>query len=229
MSSPINSTKTIAAIPCFNTENTIADIVSRTKKYVDEIIVVDDGSTDMTTHQAEMAGAKVIHHEANMGYGGAIKSCFNAARENKADVLVIIDGDGQHNPDGIPVLLDPIYHEKADLVIGSRFLSSDDGIPRYRKFGINMITGLWNFGSKVKVSDSQSGFRAFNKILVDGLEFSDKGMGVSIEILEKVRRGNFIIKEVPISCSYADSGSHFSLKAFYHGISVVFSVLRFRM
>lgn len=93
--------KTIAAIPCFNTEGFISDVVSRASKYVEQVVVIDDGSHDGTAERAKGAGAIVVSHSVNRGYGEAIRSCFEVAKANAADVLAILDGDGQHNPDDI--------------------------------------------------------------------------------------------------------------------------------
>ncbi len=218
--------KIVAVIPCLNTERFIADVVSRARKYVEHVVVIDDGSHDGTVEAARAAGALVISHGNNRGYGEAIKTCFEAAKANNADVLVIFDGDGQHNPDEIPQLLAPILQEEADLVIGSRFLSNKHNMPRYRKFGISVITFLWNFGSKVKVSDAQSGFRAYSNTF-KSISLSEKGMSISIETLEKARRKGAIIKEVPISCFYVPSTLNFG--AFKHGLSVALSVVRIRL
>jgi len=219
--------KVIATIPCFNTECSIGEIVSRAKQYVDQVIVIDDGSHDGTAEAARAAGALVIDHGTNRGYGEAIKSCFEAAKANAADVLVILDGDGQHNPDEIPKLLTPILHGAADMIIGSRFIAKERSMPPYRKFGIDVITLLWNFGSKTKISDAQSGFRAYSKKIFETFSLSEQGMGVSIEILEKARRRRVIIKEVPISCLYAPST--LNPKAIKHGLGVAFSVVRVRL
>ncbi|MFC1912160.1 glycosyltransferase family 2 protein [Chloroflexota bacterium] len=121
-----------------------------------------------------------------------MKSCFEAARSNAADILIILDGDGQHNPDEIPQLLTPILKGEANLVIGSRFLANTANIPRYRKCGIIIITFLWNFGSAMRVSDAQGGFRACSKKVLETLHLSEKGRGISIETLEKAR-GNWVI------------------------------------
>jgi len=120
--------KVVAAIPCFNTEPFIADVVTKAKKYVDQVIVVDDGSTDGTAEAAKAAGATVISHGMNKGYREATKSCFAAAKANAADVLVTLDGDGQHNPDEIPSVLSPVLNKEADLVIGSRFLQPEQSV-----------------------------------------------------------------------------------------------------
>jgi glycosyltransferase involved in cell wall biosynthesis len=262
------SAKVVVAIPCFNTERFIGALVSKARKYVDHVIVINDGSHDATTEMARGAGASVLTHETNKGYGGSIKSCFNAAKANDADILVILDGDGQHNPDEIPRVLVPILNGEADLVIGSRFLQlpqlkdSDRSphsragvadfepaamysrpltrdhrpptadkrrttIPRYRQFGINIITFLYNFGSKTKVSDAQSGFRAYGRRTLGAISLTEKGMGVSIEIIVKARRRGFSIKEVPISCSYHLGGS--TLNPFIHGLGVALVVIKLRI
>jgi glycosyltransferase involved in cell wall biosynthesis len=230
-SSTSNSThhKVVAAFPCFDTQRSIAGVVSAAKKYVDEVVVIDDGSTDKTAQIANLAGATVISHGVNEGYGKAITSCFAAARARDADVLVIMDGDGQHDPGEIPDLLAPIINGNADLVIGSRFLQSRGKIPGYRKFGIEFINWLWNLASRIKVSDTQSGARGYSKNIINSMEFSERGMGISIEILEIARRSNARIKEVPISCSYENNNSSLSIKALSHGMDVVFSVIRIRL
>ena len=219
--------KVIAAIPCFRTRQWIGDVVCRTKKYVDQVIVLDDGSNDGTSEIAGEKGALVVRHETNMGYGRAISSCFQAAKANDGDVLVILDGDGQHNPEEIPQLLSPIFRGEADLIIGSRFITNEHNMPRYRRFGIGVITFLWNFGARVKVSDAQSGFRAYSRKVFESLPLSEKGMSVSIEILEKARRKRAVIKEVPISCLYF--WSTLNLKAIRHGLGVAMSVVRIRL
>ena len=221
------TSKRIAAMPAFNVEGNIGTIVLKTKQHVDEVVVVDDGSRDATADAARAAGAKVVSHGTNRGYGEAIKSCFAAARTSGADVLVIFDADGQHDSNDIPRLLAPILHNEADLTVGSRFLDSAVSFPRYRKFGIEVINWLWNFGSKTKVSDTQSGFRAYSRELIDKFQLTAKGMSISVEILEKARRRRARIKEVPVSCSYEDSSLNWA--AIEHGLGVALAVLAIRL
>ncbi|MFC1903308.1 glycosyltransferase family 2 protein [Chloroflexota bacterium] len=219
--------KIVAVIPSLNTANTIQGIVSEAKKHVNQVIVIDDGSHDTTAEMARAAGALVKSHLINKGYGEAIKSCFKVAEESDADVLVVLDGDGQHKPEEISYLVTPILQGEADLIIGSRFLGNGIKIPRYRRFGINVITSLFNFGSRTKVTDSQSGFRAYHRNIFETIHLSEKGMSVSIETLEKARRKGAVIKEVPVSCLY--TSSTLGLKAISHGLSVALSVIRLRL
>ena len=226
--------KVVAAIPCFNEQQFIGDVVSKARNHVDLVIVIDDGSSDDTAKVAQAAGAEVIRHEARQGAGAATKSGFEAAKKNNADVLVTLDGDGQHDPNDIPRLLNPILDGEADLVIGSRFLipSSPDirfktNAPRYRKFGINIITWLYNLGSSTKVSDSQSCFRAHSQRIIDAINITEDGFGFSVQVLIQARRKGFAIKEVPISCLYHPQGS--SLNPVSHGLGVALTVIKLRL
>ena len=222
-----NGVKVVAAIPCFNTESSIADVVSRARKYVDQVIVTNDGSHDDTAKIAEAAGALVINHDRNIGYGEAVKSCFKAAKVNGADILVTLDGDGQHNPDEIPKVVALILNNSADVVIGSRFLSNQTNMPRYRRFGIKLITFLFNFGSKVKVQDAQSGFRAYSNQALNTISATESGMSSSVETLIKARAYGLEIREVATSCQYHPLSS--SMNPVIHGLMVALSVIKIRL
>lgn len=221
--------KIIAAIPCYNEAEFIKDVVNKVSEYVDRVIVIDDGSTDDTVKVSEAAGAEVIQHESNRGYGQSIQSCFNATRKYNADVLVTLDGDGQHDPSEIQRVLAPIVNGEADIVIGSRFLdpAQKNQIRRYRKFGIDVITWLYNFGTCTKVIDAQSGFRAYSRKALEAFSLTEKGMSISVEVLIKARRKGFVITEVPISCIYHAQGS--SINPVVHGLSVAIAVVKIRL
>ncbi len=222
-----NGPMVIAAIPCFNNGSFIADVVSRASKYVDQVIVINDGSHDGTAREAEAVGALVINHDKNRGYGEAMKSCFEAARANGADILVTLDGDGQHNPDEISKVVALILNDGADIVIGSRFLDGQTNMPGYRRFGIKLITFLFNFGSKVKVRDAQSGFRAYSKQVLSNISATEAGMSISVETLIKARAYGLKIREVATSCQYHSSSS--SMNPVTHGLIVALSVVKLRL
>jgi glycosyltransferase involved in cell wall biosynthesis len=133
----------IVAIPALNEERSIAKVVLMARAHVDKVLVCDDGSTDMTGPIAAALGAEVVRHPRNLGYGAALATLFRTAREIGADVLVTLDGDGQHDPNSIPNVIEPILRGDCDICIGSRFvqgLTSD--VPKYRKVGIEAINAL---------------------------------------------------------------------------------------
>jgi glycosyltransferase involved in cell wall biosynthesis len=220
--------KIIAVIPAHNEGQFIGKIVSRARRHVDKVIVVDDGSTDNTAKVAQAVGAEVIRHKTNQGPGAAVRTAFKAAKRGHADILVTLDGDGQHNPDDSPRLVAPILDGKADLVIGSRFLRSNfRQMPRYRKFGIDVITFLYNLGAKAKVSDAQCCFRAQNRRLIEAVNITETGFSFSVQVLIQARKRGLNIREVPVSCIYHSHGS--SLNPVAHGLGVALSVIKHRL
>ena len=218
--------KIIIGIPAFNEEKNIASIITKLRSISDTIVVCNDGSTDLTSEIAERMGAVVINHEKNLGYGGAIRSIFLKAKELDGDVLVTFDADGQHRIEDIENVITPIIEEKADLVIGSRFLDeSEKEVPQYRKVGIKVITKITNASIKKQLTDSQSGFRAYSKKVVDNLNPSEMGMGISTEILIKASTRNYKITEVPIKILY--SGNTSTHNPISHGSSVILSTIKY--
>jgi glycosyltransferase involved in cell wall biosynthesis len=193
----------IACIPAYNEECTIAKVVILTQRYVDKVIVCDDGSTDMTGEIARRLGAEVIRHKKNMGYGAALRSLFKRAREVDPDVMVILDADYQHNPEDIPKLADPILRGEADIVIGSRFITGDASeAPKYRIFGVKAITNLIRLVSYKEVTDAQSGFRAYSRKAIHLILPTEQGMGASTEILLKAKEKGLKIKEIGVKIGY---------------------------
>jgi len=218
--------KIIIGLPAYNEEKNIASIISKLKEFTDKIIVCNDGSSDQTSQVSEKMGAIIVNHETNLGYGASIRSIFLKAREFDFDVLVTFDADGQHRIEDIKPVIDPILEKKCDIVIGSRFLSdSKNEIPKYRQAGIKMITKLANSSLKEQITDSQSGFRAYSKTVIEKLTLSENGMGISNEILMKASKLSFKIAEVPIKILYeGETSTHNPVS---HGASVTFSTLKF--
>ena len=218
--------KVTIGIPAFNEEKNIAKIIVKLKKIYDEIIVCNDGSADLTGEIAENLGAIVINHKQNLGYGAGINSIIKKAKEIDTDILVTFDADGQHRVEDVKKVIEPIKNGDADLVIGSRFLSkTKEKIPEYRKIGINIITKVTNAGLKKKITDSQSGFRAYSKDLISKLDISDMGMGISTEILIKTNSLGFRITEIPITILY--EGKTSTQNPISHGTSVLFSTIKY--
>ena len=217
--------KITIGIPAYNEEKNIASIITELKKITDSIIVCDDGSSDMTSEISKNLGAVVISHKKNMGYGAAINSIFQKSKEMKSDLLVTFDADGQHRVEDIEKVVEPIKNNTADLVIGSRFLDKKSNVPNYRKIGIKVITKMTNASIKKKFTDSQSGFRAYNKQVLSQISPSDIGMGISTEILIKSSSKGLRIMEVPVTILYSgDTSTHNPVS---HGTSVLLSTIKF--
>ncbi len=215
----------LVGIPAYNEEKTIGDVVKRSLQYSDKVIVVDDGSSDDTVNVAKQSGATVVSHQKNQGYGAAVITLFDRARKENADILTIIDGDGQHDPAQIPLLVNTLQENNVDVVIGSRFLDDTSGTPGYRKRGIKIITSAANFGADFKVSDAQSGFRSYSKRAIDSIHPTETGMSVSTEILLKISNKGLSVAEVPITVSY--NGETSTEHPVPHGIAVLMNTLKF--
>ena len=214
--------KIIAAIPCFNEERCIGSVVLKTKKFVSSVVVIDDGSTDATSEVATEAGALVYQHGQNRGYGAAVRSALAKGRELGADVLVILDGDSQHDPKDIPRLVKPLLDREADIVVGSRFLGAGKKPPFYRRMGQCVLNAVTNIGSGQKISDSQSGFRAYSAKALKELDLAENGMSVSSEMQFAISKAGLKVAEVPIDVSYIDKTKRNPVG---HGISVLSRVL----
>ena len=217
--------KTAIGIPAYNEEKNIAKIIVDSKKIADQILVCDDGSTDSTAAIAESLGAIVVKHPKNLGYGSAIRSIFLKSREINSEVLVTIDSDGQHKIEDIEKVVKPVVDGRADISIGSRFLDKHDNAPKYRKLGINIITKVTNSSLSEKITDAQSGFRAYNNKVLQALTPSDSGMGISTEILIKSSNLGFKIAEVPTEIQY--EGDTSSQNPISHGTGVLLSTLKY--
>ena len=212
-------------LPAYNEEVSIGSIVLLTSQYADNVIVVDDGSSDRTAEVAGKAGAEVVRHETNRGKGAALKTGFTAAADLGADVIVTMDSDGQHNPAEIPRLVAPILKGEADMVNGSRYLNGlDKNTPAYRRVGQTILDGVTNLNSGLRITDSQSGFRAFSASTKDVFRFTAKGMAIESEMLADAGRHGLRITEVEIGVRYDVDGS--TENPIKHGLGILMMVLK---
>jgi glycosyltransferase involved in cell wall biosynthesis len=219
---PVN---VLAGMPAFNEEKFIARTITGAQKLVNRVLVVDDGSSDATREIARDLGAIVIRHPENRGYGAAIRSIFEKARELNVDALVIIDSDGQHDPRDIEVLIERLRRGDVDVVIGSRFAQGKkQEVPRYRIFGMMVLDNFTRLAGADSNTDSQSGFRAYNKKAINLIRISGDGMSVGSEILIQAAYNNLKIAEVPIEVRY-DIGETSSQHPVTHGVSVIYDLI----
>ena len=213
----------VAIIPAYNEEKALADVIDRTLEHVDEVIVVDDGSSDKTSEVAIEAGARVIRHSVNLGKGEALKSGFKAIGDDS--IIITIDGDGQHNPSEIPDLVRPIIEDGADLVNGSRYMNGpEENTPAYRRVGQKVLDIATNISAGTKVTDSQSGFRAFSPQSKNVFRFKDTGFGIESEMLVDASEAGLKIVEVPITVRYDLDGS--TKDPITHGVGVLFNIAK---
>jgi len=213
--------KVLAGIPAYNEASCVGSVVVQAGQYADEVIVVDDGSTDNTASVAALAGATVIQHSPNQGYGAAVQSVLAEARKRDPDVLVLLDADGQHDPHEIPAVIEPILRG-FDLVVGSREAQKEK-TPAYRRLGQKVLFRATRLASRTAISDSECGFRAFSRRAISKLDLRERGMAVSAETVARAAASGLKITEVPISNIYVRDGS--TLNPVRHGVGVLSRVL----
>ncbi|KKW34078.1 MAG: Glycosyl transferase family 2 [Candidatus Uhrbacteria bacterium GW2011_GWC2_53_7] len=219
--------KVIAIIPAYHEASVIAGVVRKTVSFVDEVVVVDDGSEDRTGETARAAGARVYTHVLNRGLGAALSTGMAAALKRGADVIITLDADGQHDPVEIPNFVRAINEKKVDAVIGSRFLGKTEmpALRRvYNRIG-NLLTYLL-FG--IRTTDSQSGFRAFTRRGAQRLELKTNRMEVSSEFLKEIHDKQISFCEIPCSVKYTDY-SMSKGQSFGVGISTAFKLVLRRL
>ena len=213
----------LVCIPAFNEGKVIDRVIKDCLKFSNEVVVCDDGSMDNTYEVADSAGADVIRHEKNIGKGESLRSLFKFARHSNHDIIVTIDGDGQFIPEEIPKLVKSIKENKSDLVIGYRFDDTTE-IPNYRRFGNKMLDKMTNMVEEISVRDTQSGFRAYSRKVIDDIDFKMKGFGADAEILIDAAKKGYRLSEEKITVIY-DTGTKTSTKNPISQTGEVFSSL----
>jgi hypothetical protein len=223
----------VVGIPAYNAADSIADVVARALPVAEEVVVVDDGSRDDTADRARAAGATVVTHERNRGYGGALKTLFRTAADRDTEHLVIIDADGQHDPGDIPMLVETQRRDQADIVIGSRYVGERQSeIPFVRSVGLAVINWLTNLSmGKLRpsgfVRDTQSGYRAYSRQAIRSLASDPTigdNMGASTDILYHAHRERFSIAEVETTITY-DVANASTQGSVSHGLDLVRNIV----
>ena len=217
----LKNPRVVVAMPAYNEEKYIGTMVLKARKYADEVIVVDDGSTDNTADVSSLAGAKVIGHSVNRGKGMAVQSILREAKKKMPDVLVLLDADSQHNADEIPRLIKPVL-EGYDMVIGTR-KHTPKSIPLYRRIGQKILLQSTRVLTQASISDSESGFRAFSRKAISELKLSQKGFAIESEMISVAEEKGLKITEVPISVEYTKDSS--TLNPVRHGMGVITQIM----
>lgn len=202
----------IAIIPAYNESQTIEEVIHNTRPYVDKVVVINDASGDETQNVASKIADGVVSHPQNMGVGGAVHTGYQVAIQERYDVVIQIDGDGQHDPSFIPSLLEEMDERDADMVIGSRWLNgSHKDYSRVRRAGIRFFTFEANLLGKLSITDVTSGFRAYRVEMLEDLGRPENSHWALEQTLEAARKG-YEITEVSVPMPPASDGSQFDLK-----------------
>ena len=196
--------RTVIVIPAFNEAESIRAVVESVRECGFETVVVDDGSDDATTSRARAAGAMVLQHAVNRGYGAALTTGSEWALQKGYDIIVHFDADGQHDAQEIEALIEPIRSGEADATIGSRFLGESRSMPWSRKLAIKLAIQFTRVLSGVLLTDAHNGFRAFSAAGFQSLGCREDGMAYASEVVEKAARRNLRLREVPVTVTYTD-------------------------
>jgi glycosyltransferase involved in cell wall biosynthesis len=221
--------KLLVVVPAFNEgqviKSTLLTLKKSLKRYPDaEIVVIDDGSTDNTFDLADQVGVTVLRHVLNRGLGGALGTGLKYARSIGCDTMVTIDADGQHDPEDIHPMINLITHNQADVVIGSRVISTKGKIPHDRKILLSLSNLLTQILFGQATSDSLSGFRAFNKKAIKSIEIKTQRMEVSNEFFKEIKKHHLALAEIPIKVIYTNY-SRAKGQRNLNGIKIVYKLI----
>jgi len=218
----------VAVIPALNEEDSIGDVILSTQKYVNHIIVFNDGSSDRTAEIVSKLGVNLINNPCKQGKGNALRSLFKEAVKYDPDIIISLDADGQHDPYEIPKLIKPIIFNGMDMVIGSRFLKdSITDISLLRSIGLRIINFLHFFLFSSQIEDTQSGFRSFSKRAFNiVLQSKENGYGIESEQLIIALNGGYKLSEVPVNIRYNGLRKTSKMNFIKHGFLIVLLLLK---
>lgn len=195
--------KVFVVIPAYNEEKRIGKVIKDVERYVDCVVVVDDGSADQTASRVKSKKAVVLRHMFNLGQGAALQTGFEWASGRKADIIVTFDADGQFMASEIPSVIEPILKGRVDVALGSRFLGKARDIPFSRFLTLKAGVIFTNIFSGIRVTDTYNGFRAFSPQALKKIHLTQNRMAHASEIIDLVSKHNLRFTEVPVTVLYS--------------------------
>jgi len=220
--------RVVAIVPAYNEEKCVQGVIEDLRKFKElDVVVINDGSTDGTQEVVEKLGIVVINLPYNLGIGGAVQTGFIYAVKNNYDIAIKFDGDGQHMADQISKLIEPISLNEADMVVGSRYHGQDEyHTPFLRNLGIKLFSFVDSVITRSKITDSTSGFRAYNREVIKFLSETYPQDYPEPESIIILRRNNFRVVEVPVKMRQRIEGksSITFLRAIYYVVKVALAI-----
>jgi len=218
--------KTIVIIPAFNESKYISSILCSVINFVDNIVLIDDGSTDKTAEIAKQVSDKicVLRHRINLGKGAALKTGCLAALKLEADIIITMDADGQHKPEDIPRFTKEIQENDVDIVFGSRKIG--EGMPYMMRVGNKFLSVIVNLLFRVYISDTQSGFRAFKANVFDKIKWNSHNYSVETEMIVNAGKNKLKYSEIIIDTIYHDK---YKGTTIFDGLRIFFNLLIWKL
>lgn len=218
----METNKIWAVIPAYNEESSIISIIKKTKKYLNRVVVVDDGSYDKTKEAAEKESAIVLKHIVNLGKGAALKTGCDYAIKKGAEFIIVLDADAQHNPNDIPRFIEKL--KKYNIVFSYRSLSSK--MPFVLRFGNFFISNIVWFLYGIKLNDTQCGFRAFSKKAYEKIRWNASDYAMESEMIARAGKQNLKYVQIPIQTIYSDK---YKGTTIIDGIKIVFNMIWWKL
>jgi len=199
-----NKVNIYVVVPAYNEENSISGVIGDLRKHnFNNIIVVDDGSTDDTNIVAKKDGAVVIKHPINLGQGAAVKTGIDYALLLGAEIIVTFDADGQHLAKDLDNLVKPLINNEVEVALGSRFLNNNSNVPWLKKIFLKGGTLLLFLMYGIMLTDTHNGFRALSRSAAEKIHIRSRGMEHASEILEEIKIKKIRYKEIPVTIKYS--------------------------
>lgn len=225
----LNGEKIIVVMPAYNAEKTLRMTLNDIPRaWVDDIILVDDASTDNTVQLSRQLGIKTIVHQQNRGYGGNQKTCYTTALADGADIIIMVHPDHQYDPALVPLLIEPIVNGECDAVFGSRMLISGEalkgGMPYWKYLANRFLTIIENIVLGLNLSEYHSGFRAYSAEVLKNINYHENSNNFvfDTEIIIQIKIHKFFIKEIPIPTRYFKDASSVGIRqGIIYGLSII--------